>query len=77
MRNMIDAVAEFYPCSFCRAHFQSEVDPNPPDTSSNSSLSLWLCDMHNKVNERLGKPLFDCSKALQRWRDGPPDGSCD
>uniref|UniRef100_A0A7S3VQ34 Sulfhydryl oxidase n=1 Tax=Dunaliella tertiolecta TaxID=3047 RepID=A0A7S3VQ34_DUNTE len=50
MRNMIDAVAEFYPCSFCRAHFQSEVDPNPPDTSSNSSLSLWLCSMHNKAS---------------------------
>ena len=30
-----------------------------------------------QVNEMLGKPLFDCSKALQRWKEGPPDSSCD
>ncbi|KAI9599492.1 ERV/ALR sulfhydryl oxidase domain-containing protein [Syncephalis fuscata] len=37
----------------------------------------WLCQMHNEVNERLGKPAFDCRRVDERWRDGPADGSCD
>ena len=35
-----------------------------------------MCDVHNKVNELLGKELFDCELAIQRWRDGWADGSC-
>lgn len=31
-----------------------------------------------QVNEMLGKPLFDCRRVMERWRDGPADGeSCD
>ncbi len=29
-----------------------------------------------QVNEMLGKPLFDCNRVMERWRDGPADGSC-
>ena len=33
--------------------------------------------MHNDVNKRMGKKLFDCSKIDERWLDGWKDGSCD
>ena len=49
---------------------------NKPQTSSQSELSRWLCDLHNDVNKKLGKPIFDCSKVNERWRDGWKDGSC-
>lgn len=49
----------------------------PIQTSSQHSLSQWLCRMHNKVNSKLGKPLFDCRLVNERWRDGWKDGSCD
>ena len=29
-------------------------------TSSRKTASMWLCFVHNLVNERLGKPEFDC-----------------
>lgn len=32
----------------------------PPQTSSRKAASLWLCHVHNLVNERLGKEEFDC-----------------
>ena len=48
-----------------------------PDTSSRKGLSYWFCDYHNEVNRRLGKKEFDCSKVLERWKDGWADGSCD
>lgn len=49
----------------------------PPQTRSQEELSQWLCKMHNKVNIKLSKPEFDCSKVNERWRDGWLDGSCD
>ena len=39
-------------------------------TQSREQLSLWLCEQHNKVNEKLGKPLFQCDINVldERWR---------
>ena len=38
--------------------------------SSRAELSLWMCEQHNEVNEKLGKPAFPCSLAAldDRWR---------
>ncbi|KAG2011654.1 growth factor [Coprinopsis cinerea AmutBmut pab1-1] len=66
-----------YPCSWCADDFGKSIDHNPPDVSSRERLSLWLCQRHNEVNEKLGKEKFDCSKVDERWKDGPPDGRCD
>lgn len=41
-------------------HFQTLLKEYPPQTSSRKSASLWLCSLHNMVNERLLKPQFDC-----------------
>lgn len=39
-------------------------------TNSRKDLCTWLCEQHNIVNGKLGKPMFDCSmKNLdERWR---------
>lgn len=50
---------------------------SPPKVESQKVLSRWLCDTHNVVNKKLGKPIFDCTKVNERWRDGWLDGSCD
>lgn len=42
----------------------------PPD------FATWMCEVHNEVNDRMGKPLFDCATVEERWRTGPSDGSC-
>ena len=28
----------------------------------------WICEIHNAVNENLGKPQFDCDLCDLRWR---------
>ena len=68
MRRFIDQFAQVYPCRHCAEHLQAEMEEDPPQVQSRDSLSQWWCGMHNKVNEQLGKPQFDCSKVLQRWR---------
>jgi mitochondrial FAD-linked sulfhydryl oxidase len=77
MREFLERFAMFYPCGVCGDHMSSDISSNPPDTASRAGLSLWMCQMHNRVNSRLGKPQFDCSLVAQRWRDGWRDGSCD
>lgn len=34
-------------------------------TSTRGAASLYLCHLHNLVNERLGKDEFDCSANLE------------
>ena len=77
MLNLLNSLPTLYPCSYCAQHLGGEMKKNAPDVTSRDTLSKWLCGVHNEVNLRLGRELFDCSKADERWKDGPADGSCD
>ncbi|KPM04900.1 uncharacterized protein NH340_JMT03998 [Sarcoptes scabiei] len=77
MKNFIIGLARFYPCESCAKDFQADIKVDPPRTENRIALSEWFCRVHNRVNRKLGKPEFDCSKLYQRWLDGWPDGSCD
>lgn len=76
MMAFIDGLARFYPCGYCADHLKQEIKTNPPKLASNVELSDWFCRIHNEVNVRQGKPVFDCSKVFERWRDGPPKSNC-
>jgi len=75
MKQFLNTFARFYPCPPCAEHMQMYVEKQPPDTSSRHGFSMYLCHLHNEVNTRLGKPMFDCKRYDERWRDGPPDGA--
>ncbi|XP_063977211.1 FAD-linked sulfhydryl oxidase ALR [Diachasmimorpha longicaudata] len=77
MRTFFDVFSKFYPCSTCAEDLRKQLEIRPPDTSSQMGLSQWLCRIHNEVNKKLGKPIFDCKLVDQRWKDGWQDGSCD
>ncbi|KAI8636772.1 ERV/ALR sulfhydryl oxidase domain-containing protein [Parasitella parasitica] len=59
-----------YPCGECANHFNKLITTYPPQTSSRFSASQWLCAMHNKVNERLQKPIFDCNDIESKYPCG-------
>ncbi|KAG2175663.1 hypothetical protein INT43_001310, partial [Umbelopsis isabellina] len=77
MKMFFEGFAQHYPCWFCKGDFQKSVAANPIQVGSRKKLSQWLCDRHNEVNEKLGKPKFDCTKVFERWLEGPPNGKCD
>ncbi|CAF0765502.1 unnamed protein product [Adineta steineri] len=77
MNQFIDSFSKVFPCPECRDDFQEEIIKSPPDLSNRLGLSTWMCNQHNIVNKKLGKPEFNCKQVLERWRDGPKDGSCD
>ncbi|KAH0533756.1 FAD-linked sulfhydryl oxidase ALR [Cotesia glomerata] len=77
MKTFFNVFSKFYPCAPCREDLQEQLKKRPPEVASQEQLNQWLCDTHNEVNKKLGKPIFDCRLINQRWRDGWLDGSCD
>lgn len=77
MGQFIDSFSKLFPCPECREDFQEEISKSPPDLSNRDSISNWMCQQHNTVNRKLGKPEFDCRQVLERWKYGPKDGRCD
>lgn len=76
MFELLRGVSEFYPCAYCADRMREEMLLHPPVTHSRVALQQWMCELHNEVNDRMGKDLFDCSKYEERWKTGPADGSC-
>jgi FAD-linked sulfhydryl oxidase len=69
--------ARLYPCGYCADRTVEELTRKPPAVDSQRSLSQWMCETHNEVNDRLGYPIFDCRRVRERWKTGPDDGACD
>ncbi|PHH81149.1 hypothetical protein CDD83_3639 [Cordyceps sp. RAO-2017] len=69
--------SRLYPCWICAEDFQAYQRRRAPRATSRHDFGTWLCDAHNEVNRKLGKPEFDCFKWEQRWRTGWTDGRCD
>ena len=76
MNQMIKGLSKFYPCGYCAEHMRQDMKIHPPIVDSNKTLSTWFCDLHNKVNKRQGKPEFDCSRVMERWKDGYKGSDC-
>ncbi|XP_023296799.2 FAD-linked sulfhydryl oxidase ALR [Lucilia cuprina] len=77
VKTFFDVLSRLYPCEYCAKDFRKDLQQNPINVDSQKEFSQWLCQFHNRVNAKIGKPLFDCSKVNERWRDGWLDGSCD
>jgi FAD-linked sulfhydryl oxidase len=70
LKDFIYLFARLYPCGDCAKHFQGILARNPPDTTSRKSVTQWACKVHNLVNERLKKEIFDCTKVDEMWKCG-------
>ena len=55
-----NALPSLIPCPSCASHFTDILTANPvePWLSDRASLVQWTVDVHNAVNERLGKPIM-------------------
>ncbi|KAF4121554.1 mitochondrial FAD-linked sulfhydryl oxidase [Geosmithia morbida] len=75
--SFVHLFSRLYPCWVCAEDFKGYISREPPQAKSRDDFGMWLCRAHNDVNVKLGKPMFDCSKWLERWKTGPADGRCD
>ncbi|KAK7970111.1 FAD-linked sulfhydryl oxidase ERV2 [Apiospora sp. TS-2023a] len=61
LKTYMQLFSRLYPCGDCARHFQGLLKKYPPQVSSRNAAAGWACFMHNQVNERLHKPIFDCN----------------
>jgi len=64
---LLGSLAELYPCKVCGKHFKEMLKENPIRYESREEFAYYLCDLHNKVNVRLGKPIYECKKTFDIW----------
>lgn len=76
-KQLMSILGRLYPCWFCAEDFEKWSKKNEPKVKTQEEFGRWLCDAHNAVNVKLGKPKFDCNLWRQRWKDGWEDGRCD
>lgn len=87
MRALLDALPHVYPCSVCaddlgRAYATSDIaseHARERAVQSGPGLRRWLCEVHNQVNEKLGKPVWDCNDVKRlafRWFEPPEEREC-
>jgi FAD-linked sulfhydryl oxidase len=61
LKSYIHLFARLYPCGDCARHFQKILQKYPPQVATRSTAAAWACHVHNEVNKRLKKEIFDCS----------------
>ncbi|ODQ77258.1 hypothetical protein BABINDRAFT_17878, partial [Babjeviella inositovora NRRL Y-12698] len=62
--------AQVYPCGDCARHFNKLITQYPPQLTNRNTASVWGCDLHNKVNKRLEKEMYDCANILEDYDCG-------
>lgn len=67
MGAFLNLFSTLYPCDGCRLGLQEEILADPPELENRHTLTQWMCRLHNRKNEELGKPVFDCSLTDKRW----------
>ncbi|KAL5121925.1 hypothetical protein ACEQ8H_000141 [Pleosporales sp. CAS-2024a] len=60
LRSYVHLFQRLYPCGECAEHFGQILAKYPPQVSSRTAAAMWGCLIHNKVNARLKKEIFDC-----------------
>lgn len=73
VRTFIECYKTVLPCITCREHFNQVLDENPvPDVEDRMAIFKWSVDVHNIVNERLGKRVIGYAEAFAIWTDRTP-----
>ena len=72
MIQLLKGLAEFYPCNICRPDFYKIISTTDLNyvVINRESVSIFICTLHNEVNNKLNKPLFTCDlESLdERWQ---------
>jgi FAD-linked sulfhydryl oxidase len=68
--DFLRAFPVLYPCKDCAHDMERAMRDAPPRVGSREDFSIWMCQLHNQVNEKVGNPTFKCElKALdEAWR---------
>lgn len=66
---LLTALPLILPCVECGSHFAVEIKAHPPALENRDALTRWLVDLHNRVNQRLGKPVVAYEDVVEEYTD--------
>tara|TARA_B110000902_G_C13977234_1_gene463499 strand:- start:88 stop:504 length:417 start_codon:yes stop_codon:yes gene_type:complete len=68
-KNFFYSLSNVIPCQKCSNNLKQNLNDYPIDNSlsNRESLSKWVIDIHNSVNQELNKPTFDYETALDLY----------
>lgn len=67
--NFFNLLSEILPCERCKEHYKKNIKENPINLNSKEELTKWLFDIHNKVNESNGKPIYDYDDFIDKYSE--------
>lgn len=72
--SFLQSLCTLLPCPQCRMHYAAYLKSTIPSTmagplKSKQGLVKWTIDLHNDVNERLGKPIMPYEEVHRRFGD--------
>ncbi len=65
---------KYFPCKECTYNFHEMIKEHPLRANTRSEFMIYVCEVHNIVNKRIGKPIFPCEKVFEIW--GQNDCGC-
>ena len=70
-KEFYNALAYILPCPVCRSHFSEILKGLPVETwlDNRESLVEWVWTVHNRVNQRLGKPETSREEFHRRYKE--------
>ena len=61
------SVGETLPCKYCRISYREFIKENPIRLDSRDDLTLWLYEIHNMVNNKLGKNSIPFEQVKEKY----------
>ena len=64
------SLVRMLPCDDCCRHYHQEMEQDPIENSlgSKEELMSWVLRLHNKVNQRLGKPTLTLQDMFDKYK---------
>lgn len=69
-KEFFESMVFLIPCPICREHYSEFLHQMPitPFLDRRDDLFKWTVTLHNKVNEKLGKPIVSELEAIEYYR---------
>lgn len=65
--NFFYLLGDVLPCEKCSTHYKENIKELPINLESKETLTKWLFDIHNKVNESKGKSLYKYDDFITKY----------
>ena len=68
-KEIYESLAYLLPCAVCREHYREHITKNPINTflDSRTDLIKWTIQIHNAVNQKLGKLEWSLEEVLSYY----------